>query len=452
MREVIPASVLAVADALVARMWRVNLVGGAPRDFLMGALEFNDFDFEIFGATAEELHSALIGLGLHVNEIGKSFGILEVKIDEFKVQFALPRRERKTGDSHQDFEVQIDPFMSFMQAALRRDLTANAVAFSLNTNSWIDPLNGIQDIENGILRATGFRFAEDALRVMRVAQFVSRFGFSVSPETLRMCQELAPLKSTIPGDRIRDEWMKLLSGWEIGAALDFLVAAGWADSELVDMLSIQQDPRWHPEIWLWEHTKQTANWAAAMHELPKEQRAKLVLAMICHDMGKPSTTVFEEDGSITSRGHAEAGVPIAESFCKKIGMPNDWTKFVMTMTAEHMVAPDTVRAVRRLAVRLAPFSLADWANVVICDVSGRNESNFVVPKHVVNVREIEKTLEIPVAGPKPIVTGEMLMGLGFTQGRELGNVKRAAFEAQLDGAFDNESDAVAWVCAEFGCH
>lgn len=157
------------------------LVGGAVRDSLLGR-DVKDNDWVVVGATAEEMR--LEGF----EQVGADFPVFLHPIT--RDEHALARTERKTGAGHKGFETSFDPTVTLVEDLARRDLTINAMAMDEN-GELVDPFGGEQDLRAGVLRHVSPAFAEDPLRVLRVARFAARFGFEVAPETLALMRELA---------------------------------------------------------------------------------------------------------------------------------------------------------------------------------------------------------------------------------------------------------------------
>lgn len=160
---------------------KIYLVGGAVRDQLLG-IEPKDHDYVVVGATEQEM------LDLGYKKVGVDFPVF---LNDAGVEYALARTERKSGTGYHGFVVNADPSVTLDDDLRRRDLTINSMARDLETNELIDPFGGKQDLENRILRHTSSAFAEDPLRVLRVARFAARYHqFSVAPETIGLCQSL----------------------------------------------------------------------------------------------------------------------------------------------------------------------------------------------------------------------------------------------------------------------
>ena len=180
---------------------KIYQVGGAVRDKLLG-LGIKDRDWVVVGATPE----AMLDLGFQ--QVGRDFPVF--LHPHSKEEYALARTERKSGKGYTGFVVHASPDVTLEQDLLRRDLTINAIAMA-EDGSLVDPYHGQADIEARLLRHVSPAFAEDPLRVLRVARFAARFhhlGFSVAPETLQLMQAITKageLQHLVP-ERVWQEW------------------------------------------------------------------------------------------------------------------------------------------------------------------------------------------------------------------------------------------------------
>src|SRR3972149_5536721 len=159
---------------------KIYLVGGAVRDKLLG-LPVKERDWVVVGATPQEM------LQKRFKKVGRDFPVfLHPKTHE---EYALARTERKTGKGYTDFVCYSDPKVTLAEDLKRRDLTINAIAEDLD-GKIIDPYNGCNDLKKRILRHVSPAFAEDPVRILRVARFAARFGFKVAPATLRLMRAM----------------------------------------------------------------------------------------------------------------------------------------------------------------------------------------------------------------------------------------------------------------------
>src|SRR6478672_9560422 len=200
----IPAHVLQVARAISKAGGRALLVGGCVRDPIMGRTP-KDWDLEVYQTESERLREILMGFG-SVNAVGEAFTVYKLGHD---LDVSIPRRERKSGRGHRGFLVEGDPSMTIEEATRRRDFTINAILQDPLTGEVIDHFDGRRDIERHLLRAVSLdTFGEDSLRVLRAAQFASRFDFNIDPDTVVLCQSID--LADLPAERVWGEMEKLL--------------------------------------------------------------------------------------------------------------------------------------------------------------------------------------------------------------------------------------------------
>ena len=424
------------------------LVGGWVRDQLMGTVS-KDYDIEVYGLNYEQIVRAL--QDFRVNVVGKSFGVVKVDHD---IDVSVPRRENKMGIGHKGFSIESDPSMNFREAASRRDFTINAIGMRKD-GSLLDPFDGIRDIEKKHLRATSPAFKEDPLRVLRGMQFAARLGFSMDAETVAMCREIHDEFASLSPERIYEEWLKWSRGAYPTMGLQVLEQTHWLSHfpELASLQQCEQDPEWHPEGDVWVHTGHVCDAAAQIADrkgLSGKQRTILLFSALLHDIGKPSTTYLSGEQRWISPGHAAAGKPLTETFFKRMRAPQWLVAVIVPLVVEHMVhlsipfeQKPAKRIVRRLANRLHPATIQQWAALCEADHSGRP------PKPKENPVKLWETVAIELAledrKPKPLLQGKDLIKMGLQPGPAMGQLLRQAFEAQLDGKFDNHRNAIAWV-------
>ncbi len=197
------------------------------------------------------------------------------------------------------------------------------------------------------------------------------------------------------------------------------------------------------------HTLYVCDIAATIAErdgLAGEQRAALLFAALCHDLGKPSTTVHAEDGHIRSPAHDQVGVALAESLLGRLGCPRDIIAQVAPLVREHMVHIGMAladRAVRRLALRLAPATIEQWGRLVESDASGRPPLPPASPAAV--IVEYAQQLSAATGPPAQVLLGRHLIDAGLMQpGPALGALLKQAYQAQIDGIFATVEEGVAW--------
>ena len=435
---------------------RAFLVGGCVRDALLGRPHGRDFDIEVFGASYDQLATALAAWG-RTDVVGRSFGVVKLNTgSEFTYDFTVPRRDSKVAPGHKGFEIQFEPDIQPREAAARRDFTINSLMFDPRENGLLDFFGGKSDLTQRILRHTSPAFAEDPLRVLRGMQFAARFSLTAAPETIELARRIRDTYPQLAVERVRDEWLKWATDSVLpSAGLRFLLDTGWLDHfpELQAIVGVPQEPEWHPEGDVFIHTCHCCD---AMARLPqwqaadRETRAALMLGILTHDFGKPTTTHRAlRDGveRITSPGHEEAGAPIARAFLQRIGVSLALQERVLPFVRNHLIHYQTVtdRAVRRLAKRLEPESIEHLCLVITADANGRPPRPVVEPEVVKLLLARAHALEVRRQPPVPILMGRHLLDFGLAPGPRFSQILHTAYEAQLDGAFADLPSARAWL-------
>jgi tRNA nucleotidyltransferase (CCA-adding enzyme) len=464
----LPVELAPVLSAL-RRVGRPRIVGGAVRDWLLG-LAPKDLDIEVGGASFADLHRVLAPLGA-TDVVGRSFGVIKLRLSSgVEYDISLPRRESKTGAGHRGFAVAPDPLLDDAGAAARRDFTVNAIAWDPCAACLIDPYGGESDLRARRLRHTSPAFAEDPLRVLRALQLAGRFDLTLDPATAELCRAIAPTYHELPVERVWHEWAKWAekSAPPFGrpsAGLRVLIETRWLSHfpELAALSGCPQDPEWHPEGDVFTHTAHACDALARDPDwlnADARRRRLLMFAVLLHDAGKPACTRLEEKPIDSGRlrwvspGHEPAGVAPAEAFLTRIGAPLDHTPAITPLVANHMVhhhgGPDGLspNAIRRLARRLHPSTLAELATVMRADNAGRPPLQSPETRALIDRLLARATaLDLATAAPRPVLLGRHLIAAGLAPGPEFKRLLDLAFEAQLDGAFANEAQAISWLAA-----
>jgi tRNA nucleotidyltransferase (CCA-adding enzyme) len=449
----LPKGLGALLEAVRHAGGRPYLVGGAVRDALMG-LGVAEYDVEVFRLEPDRLRNVLAGCG-SVNAVGEAFTVFKVSGLEGvagAVDVSIPRRDSKVGPGHKGIGVRGDPQLSVEEAARRRDFTINALLQDPFTGEVVDPHGGRADIEARLLRAVDpASFGEDPLRALRAVQLAARFQLTVDPATARLCASM-PL-AELPAERVFGEIEKLLLKAQrpsIGLAL--LREWGMLPTvapELLPLADTPQDPAWHPEGDVWTHTLLAVDQAAPLLAgLDRPHALTVMLATLCHDLGKPATTKLE-DGRIRSRGHEEAGLPPTESLLDRWKVHSlegyDVRAQVLALVGNHLkpgqLYDDRDRvsdgAIRRLARKCEPRLLY---RVARADCLGRTPGDFP-PVAMEWFLERAQALDVQERPPEPLLRGRDVLALGLPPGPEVGRIVRAVYERQLDGAVTNLEQA-----------
>ena len=424
---------------------KTYLVGGSVRDhFLRRPL--TELDLEVFGLAPERMRE-VIGSRFPLDLVGRAFGIL--KLRGLAIDVGLPRRESKIGLGHRGFTVHSDPLMPLAEAAARRDFTINAVYLDPLTDTIVDPWGGLADLNRRRLRHTSAAFAEDPLRVLRGMQLVARFDLLADRATVDLCRHIEP--EGLPIERIFAEWQKLILQGEVPArGLAFLRDSGWVRHfpELAALIGVPQDPSWHPEGDVWNHTCASMDVFAAERIGDRSEDLVVGLAVLCHDLGKPATTQVQE-GRIRSAGHAQEGVEATRSFLARLTARRDLIEAVVPLVREHGApqalyeAEATDAAVRRLARRVGRIDrLIRVARADRLGRSPRDGKDFPAGDWLLaRARE----LAVEAAVPEPLIQGRHLIELGLEPGTGFRPILDVCYAAQLDGEITTLAEGLAYV-------
>lgn len=327
-----------IAAAVAEKGGRAYYVGGYVRDALLHR-ENKDIDIESHGISPAALADILDRFGQRIT-IGESFGVFGLK--GWELDIAMPRKETARGLGHRDFDICVDPFIGTESAARRRDFTINAMMQDILTGEILDHFGGREDLQNGILRhVCDASFPEDPLRVLRCAQFAARFGLTVAEETVQLCKCMD--LQHLPKERIEGELKKALLKsdrpsvfFEVLREMDQLNL--WFP-ELKALIGVPQNPVYHAEGDVWNHTMMVLDEAAKLRHRVENPYA-FMLAALTHDFGKALCTE-EINGILHAYEHEKAGLKPAEAFVKRLTNESSLLKYVLNMTLLHM-KPNTV--------------------------------------------------------------------------------------------------------------
>jgi tRNA nucleotidyltransferase (CCA-adding enzyme) len=411
------------------------LVGGAVRDLLLD-LPLKDLDIEIHKTPLHTIENILRRYGI-VNSVGKAFGVM--RLESLDIDWSIPRADQ----SGRKPLVTVDPWMDIKKAFERRDLTMNAMGINLVTYELVDPFNGLDDIHHKILRTPNpALFIEDPLRFYRVMQFVSRFSMKPDIVLDRICTTMHI--SHISHERIEVEFKKwLLLSKKPSQSLDWLNSIGRLKDVLPEVAAtknVLQEPDWHPEGDVFEHTKQAVDAAAVLNYQSNEEKLTIMYAVLCHDLGKVTTTKLIND-RLTSYDHAKKGVIVAQKLLKRITHNKALIDAVCKLVDAHLYPGEFIKnharssAYKRLALKLSPdVTLSMLALVATADKQGRNpQRGYPLTSELPVIDQFLKKAEsigVLTTIEKPILQGKDLMP-EIEPGPLMGSLVKEAYALQL---------------------
>jgi poly(A) polymerase len=429
-----------ICDALQNARFQAFLVGGCVRDVLLRR-EPADYDVATSATPRQVLQLFPDGV-----TVGAQFGVILVVREGAKVEVATFRSDVGYSDGrHPD---RVEYASSADEDVKRRDFTINGLVMRHNTGEILDFVDGQADLGAGIIRAIGEpdrRFAEDKLRMLRAVRFAARFGYEIEPKTLAAIQRHAREISQVSAERIREELTKLLTEGAARRGFELLHSCCLLSivlPEISAMQGVAQPPQYHPEGDVWIHT------LLMLEGLPAGCPATLAWGVLLHDVGKPATfrSAKETGDRIRFDGHVDVGMAMGKKILERLRFSNDDTEQIVSLVEQHMKFKDVRRmrpATLKRFVRLPRFDEHLALHRLDCLSSHRNLEAYEF------VTDFIRTTPPEVVQPKRLLTGEDVIGLGFSPGPIIGKILAAVEEAQLNGELGSREEAISFVDRRF---
>ncbi|MBQ7010220.1 MAG: HD domain-containing protein [Clostridia bacterium] len=425
-----------IAKRVAAEGGRAYFVGGFVRDRLLGT-ENKDIDVEVHGISPASLEKILDSVGERIS-MGESFGIYGLKGAD--VDVAMPRKEKVRGKGHRDFEVFVDPFIGTEKASARRDFTVNAMMQDVLTGEIIDHHGGREDLCRGVLRhVSDESFGEDPLRVLRLCQFAARFGFSAHPSTVEICKKMDV--STLSRERVDGELKKALLKSERPSVFFELLReteqlAPWF-AELLPLIGLRQDPKYHAEGDVWTHTMLVLDEAAKLRHKAEDPYG-FMLAALTHDMGKALCTEKVGD-RIHSYGHEVKGLPVIRQFLSRLTAEKRLIRYVLSLAEYHMKPNTLAGAGSSVKSTNKMFDAVADPEALICLALADSRGREKAGDNGDNSEFLYGRLEIyREYMSRPYVTGKDLFEAGLHTGEQFSELLSFAHKLRLAGV-DKES-------------
>lgn len=413
---------LEIAQKIKQAGGTLYLVGGAIRNHLLN-MPVTDKDYCVTGLTKEQFQTLFPEAKIQ----GKNFPVFILN----QTEIALARKERKIGKGHKEFEFLTNPSITIEEDLARRDLTINSIAQDVLTGEIIDPFHGKEDIEKRILRKTTDAFAEDPLRIYRVARFMAtlynekieiinaqdnrykNIKFNVEQDTLKAMQQLKPELLTLSKERVFTEFKKALASSQPSLFFETLKQANVLEvhfPEIANLIGQTQPEKYHPEGDSYNHTMIVVDNAAKLTENLATRFSCLV-----HDLGKGITP---KDMLPHHYGHDEKGVKLVQILSNRIGVPNSWVKCGKTAAKWHMKGGIFEQMTPKKQVEFieaigkSMLGLEGLKIVVACD-KNRSSSDLEATLNQIQFAELGKECLDTISGEKISQKYPNLIGKAF---------------------------------------
>ncbi len=304
---------------------KIYLVGGAVRDQLLG-LNIKDRDYVVVGATPQQM------MDKGFRPIGKDFPVFLHPTTQD--EHALARTERKTAKGYHGFAFNTDVSVTLEDDLARRDLTINAMAQDTETGEITDPYNGQQDLKNKVLHHVSDAFAEDPVRILRIARFAARYahlGFSVHTETNQLMQKMVENGEVdaLVAERV---WQELRKALNEKTPSEFIKVLRACDAlkvlfpEFNQLFGVPQTKKWHPEIDTGIHCMMAMDKAANLGN-------DTAFAVFNHDLGKGITP---KEILPSHKGHEAGGIPLVKAVCERLKVPSQYKRLALIVCRWHL--------------------------------------------------------------------------------------------------------------------
>ena len=435
------------ADQMQLKAW---VVGGFVRDSILKR-ENKDIDIVVVGNGVDFAQAVAKNFNNDCSlSVFKNFGTAQIKFDDWIIEFIGARKESYRRDSRKP----IVENGTLIDDQNRRDFTINAMYLSLNSDNFgelYDPFNGVQDLQNMVIRTCSnpdITFSDDPLRMLRAIRFASRLNFRIELKTFEAIKANVNRIEIVSQERITDEMNGMIMGEKPSRAFEMMSKTGLLTlifKEMMDLHGVEtRNGKSHKDNFY--HTLQVLDNICEFTD-----NLWLRWAAILHDIAKPATKRFDPKVGWTFHGHEDKGSRMVKGIFKRMRLPLDEKmRYVSTLVLLHLrpivLSKETVTdsAVRRLIVDAGDY-VSDLVILCRADITSKNEAK--VEKHLRNLVLVEDKIAEVMAKDElrnwqPVLTGNHIKNhFDIKDPQHIGMIKEAVREVILEGQIPNELDA-----------
>jgi tRNA nucleotidyltransferase (CCA-adding enzyme) len=429
----LPNDVKMIIDRLEAKGFQGFAVGGCVRDSLLGLIP-HDWDIAT-DATVNQGRKKVFK-NFNAAMTGEKHGTWTLILEDDQYEITTFRNDGDYSDNrHPDEVVFID---SIEEDLARRDFTVNAMAFN-STEGLVDPFNGQEDLANKVIRAVGNpheRFTEDALRIMRALRFAAVYGFEIEENTAQAMKDCRHLLANVSAERISVELSKLLQGKNLDKLLiQHKEVLFEVIPELKTTDGFNQYNKWH-NFDVFTHSVKAVEFS--------ENVLPVRLAMLLHDVGKPTTFTLDEEGTGHFYGHAQVGAEQVEEILRRLKFDNNTRETVVLLVSNHDVQfTASKKQVRRFLSKFGEKKLRFLVDCRVADTLAHSELSMKflpmleeVKGQITELVESEECFSLR----KLAVNGKDLIEAGFVQGKAVGEMLQTLLSKVIDEELNNDKE------------
>lgn len=413
------------------------LAGGCVRDRVLG-VPAKDYDIAT-GARPEVVQS----LFEHTVAVGARFGVIMVLINGNPFEVATFRADAAYVDGRRPSAVS---YGTIEEDVRRRDFTIGGMYFDPADGEVIDLVGGLYDLRAGTIRAIrdpGERFREDHLRLLRAVRFAARLDFTIEPATWSAIQRDAPSISRISAERIGEEIVMIMTEGGAARGLDLLVDSGLAQAimpEVLDLKGCEQPANYHPEGDVYRHTR------LMLSMLPRGCTETLAFGTLLHDIAKPRTRAVTSEGKTTYYGHTEQGAEIGADLMRRLRRSRFVQERVAYLVRYHLrlcmaprMRPSTLKKM------LAEEGFGELLELSRFDALGSN--SHLGFYHF--CRRALASMSAEEIRPPRLIGGDDLIAMGFRPGPDFKRILAEVEDLHLDGALTSRDDALRYIAGHY---